>query len=248
MLSTSVRSTRESDRKNSRISQLADRIEGVWRRDLDLSPYLLPADMGYVEGRLEGETVTIENRCYQTPQFRKIHLELATVGKALEILHCVMFPRPNYALPIFGTDLVSGPGGISAAIVDLSPVTKERRLPLTYRRALASLPPIQFSQPRQLPPWGDIFSDICLFVRPENDREEEQFVNRVEDFLTLHCQQAIAAPSVSRADRLQLLQGQQYYCTKQQKNDKTRRVLERAFGVEWAQRYISTVLFDRPER
>ncbi len=51
------------------IRQLADCIEKVWHKHLDLSTYNLPADLGYVEGKLEGEKLTIENRCYQTPQF-----------------------------------------------------------------------------------------------------------------------------------------------------------------------------------
>ena len=43
-----------------------------------------------------------------------------------------------------------------------------------------------------------------------------------------------------------ILAGQKNYCTKQQKNDKTRRLLEKAFGVDWAEHYINTVLFDLP--
>ena len=111
------------------IHQLADCIEAVWHNHLELSPYHLPAELGYVEGRLEGEKLIIENRCYQTPQFRKMHLELAKVGNMLDILHCVMFPRPEYDLPMFGCDLVGGRGQISAAIADLSPVDLERTLP-----------------------------------------------------------------------------------------------------------------------
>jgi phycocyanobilin:ferredoxin oxidoreductase len=42
------------------------------------------------------------------------------------------------------------------------------------------------------------------------------------------------------------LAGQQRYCTQQQQNDKTRRVLEKAFGDAWAERYMTTVLFDVP--
>jgi phycocyanobilin:ferredoxin oxidoreductase len=38
--------------------------------------------------------------------------------------------------------------------------------------------------------------------------------------------------------------GQEHYCTQQQQNDKTRRVLEKASGPEWADRYMTTVLFD----
>lgn len=225
------------------ICQLADRIESVWRRHLDLSPYLLPDELGYVEGRLEGEKLTIENHCYQTPQFRKLHLELAKVGANLDILHCVMFPRSDYALPMFGTDLVGGRGQISAAIADLSPTSLDRQLPKAYQQDLNALPTPAFSQPRDLPAWGDIFSEFCLFVRPDGAEEETQFIARVEAMLTIHCLQAIATPSTPEQQD-DILAGQRYYCTKQQQNDKTRRVLEKAFGNDWASHYMTTVLFD----
>ncbi|XWK86810.1 MAG: phycocyanobilin:ferredoxin oxidoreductase [Phormidium sp.] len=226
------------------IRQLADCIESTWEQYLELEAYHLPEDLGYVEGRLEGEKLTIENRCYQSPQFRKMHLELAKVGASLDILHCVMFPRPEYALPMFGTDLVGGRGQISAAIADLSSTNPDLTLPENYRNALSELPAIDFSQQRDLPEWGDIFSEFCLFIRPGSPEEETQFLTRVRDFLTIHCQQASIAQPVDDQRREEILKGQRYYCTKQQKNDKTRRVLEKAFGNEWAERYMTTVLFD----
>ncbi|MBD0265695.1 MAG: phycocyanobilin:ferredoxin oxidoreductase, partial [Tolypothrix sp. Co-bin9] len=51
---------------------------------------------------------------------------------------------------------------------------------------------------------------------------------------------------VSTEQQADILAGQHYYCTKQQQNDKTRRVLEKAFGVDWAEHYMSSVLFDLP--
>lgn len=232
--------------QHSLIRRLADCIEEVWRQHLDLSPYSVPEDLGYIEGSLEGERLIIENHCYQTPQFRKLHLELAQVSNGLDILHCVMFPKPEYALPIFGTDLVgTQAGGISAAIADLSPINRDRTLPPAYQQALAGLPKPEFSQPRALPEWGDIFSEFCLFVRPVGTQEEDQFLDRVRAFLTLHCQ--IAKTEVSLTSDLEVtkvLAGQQYYCTKQQQNDKTRRVLEKSFGSEWTDRYMNTMLFD----
>ncbi len=231
--------------QHSLIERLANSIETIWQTHLDLSPYQLPDDLGYVEGRLEGEKLVIENRCFQSPQFRKMHLELAKVGSALDILHCVMFPRPEYALPMFGTDLVGGRGHISAAIADLSPTSATHHLPPGYESALAQLPSINFTQPRDLPAWGSIFSDVCLFVRPATADEESHFLHRVEQFLTIHCQQAIAtSPTPERQQ--ELLAGQQRYCSQQRQNDKTRRVLEKAFGIDWAERYMTTVLFDLP--
>jgi phycocyanobilin:ferredoxin oxidoreductase len=189
MSSTSTSSLREQ--QHPLIRSLADTIEAVWHKYLELSPYHLPAELGYVEGKLEGEKLTIENRCYQTPQFRKMHLELAKVGNNLDILHCVMFPRPEYDIPMFGCDLVGGRGQISAAIADLSPVNLERILPAGYNSALQALTSVEFSQPRELPTWGNIFSDFCLFIRPTSSEEEAKFLARVQDFLEIHCTQAI---------------------------------------------------------
>lgn len=228
------------------VCRLADRIEHIWATHLDLSPYAMPEDLGYVEGRLEGERVTIENHCYETPQFRKLHLELAKVGPALDILHCVMFPRPTYPLPIFGNDLVgSSKAGISAAIVDLSPINAERKLPEIYDRQLCALPTTEFSEHRELPGWGDIFSPHCVFVRPMDEDEELDFLAKVEAYLTIHCQHAaLTQPVQTPAAEAELLAAQRYYCAKQRENDKTTRVLAKAFGNDWAERYMRTMLFD----
>ncbi|MBH8572528.1 phycocyanobilin:ferredoxin oxidoreductase [Nostocaceae cyanobacterium CENA369] len=232
-------------RQHPLIHKLANCIEEIWQEYLDLSPYQVPEDLGYVEGCLEGERLVIENHCYQTPQFRKLHLELAQVGNSLDILHCVMFPNPEYALPIFGADLVGGRDNISAAIADLSPIAADRSLPRSYRTALSVLSPIEFSQPRALPQWGDIFSEFCLFVRPIGTQEEEAFLGRIREFLTLHCQIASqTTPLTSHLEVAKVIAGQRNYCTRQQQNDKTRRVLEKSFGSEWTERYMTTMLFD----
>lgn len=230
------------------IGQLANAIEAIWRSQLIAYAYDTPPDLGYVEGTLEGERLRIENHCYQTSQFRKLHLELAKVGKNLDILHCVMFPRIDYHLPIFGLDVVAGRGLISAAIVDLSPVSPKQTLPTEYDEFLTRLPFLQFSQPRTLPAWGDIFSKFCLFVHPANPQEEIAFFDRATQYLSIHCQIACdTAPIASFEEQVSMMAGQRRYCLQQQQNDKTRRILERAFGPEWADRYLQNMLFDYVE-
>ncbi|MEC4802733.1 MAG: phycocyanobilin:ferredoxin oxidoreductase [Jaaginema sp. PMC 1079.18] len=228
------------------IQQLADSIVSTWQTHLDLEPFLLPEDLGYIEGRLEGEKLRIENCCYQSREFRKMHLELAKVGNNLDILHCVMFPREGYPLPMFGCDLVGGRGQISAAIADLSPTNSNKTLSPEYHEALSQLPTPDFAQIRDLPEWGDIFSEFCLFIRPANPEEEKRFLARVTAFLKAHCSFASQTQPVESEIASAYLEGQRYYCTKQQQNDKTRRVLEKAFGEAWAERYMTTVLFDLP--
>ncbi|MGB3299221.1 MAG: phycocyanobilin:ferredoxin oxidoreductase [Phormidesmis sp.] len=238
-----VRNSSLREHQYPTICKLAGTIESLWQEQLVLSAYATPTDLGYVEGSLEGERLTIENHCYQTPQFRKLHLELAKIGKNLDILHCVMFPRPEFNLPIFGVDIVAGRGQISAAIVDLSPVSSDRSLPDPYKKRLSQLPNVAFSEPRELPAWGKIFSDYCVFIRPAPS-EEEAFIHQVAQYLSVHCQLARAAEPVGPAEAAAILAGQRHYCSQQQKNDKTRRVLENAFDEQWADRYVKTMLFD----
>ncbi|MEL6492458.1 MAG: phycocyanobilin:ferredoxin oxidoreductase [Cyanobacteria bacterium J06621_3] len=227
------------------INRLAELIKSIWQSQLMIFPYNTPTDLGYVEGSLEGEQLTIENTCYQTFQFRKLHLELAKVGKHLDILHCVMFPHPCYDLPIFGVDIVAARGTITAAIVDLSPVSSDRSFPAGYDEVLSKAPAYDFTHARDLPEWGSIFSDYCLFVSPKSPEEERAFLNQAIQYLSLHCQLACEAIALDTPeDRSRILAGQRHYCLQQQKNDKTRRILERAFDKEWAQRYLQTMLFD----
>jgi phycocyanobilin:ferredoxin oxidoreductase len=134
---------------------------------------------------------------------------------------------------------------IGAAIVDLSPVNRDRSVPDRYQVALSNITATKFAQVRELPTWGDIFSDYCLFVRPTTADEETAFMEYVLAMLKVHCQIASSTlPTTSMPEIAQISAGQRYYCDRQQQNDKTRRVLEKSFGVEWADRYMTTMLFD----
>jgi len=228
------------------VNALAERIrQGI--QDLpDLAPLAIGADLEAISGSFDGEHLFIRNEVHRCRGLRKLHLETARLGKGLQILHCVFFPDPRYDLPVFGADIVAGPAGVSAAIVDLSPVTEA--LPNGISEALNQRQPLVFSQQRELPAWGTIFSPHVLFVRPADASEEQRFIEAVVGML-----QALGAAVVAAVPQpiddpatVQRWQGQLSYCRQQKQNDKTRRVLEKAFNPAWAERYIEELLFDDP--
>ena len=228
------------------VTGLTGVIRSSWEGLPGLEP--LPVDTGLdrIEGVLDGEGLLISNELLRCRGVRKIHLELARLGRGLQILHCVWFPDPRFDLPIFGADIVAGPAGVSAAIVDLSPVADG--LPAGIDRDLAALPQHPFRQSRDLPGWGTIFSPHVCFIRPDGSDEEALFQQHVSDVLrVLHgaVQQATCEPA-NAASTIRRYEGQLNYCLQQKRNDKTRRVLEKAFDVEWADRYIESLLFDNP--
>ncbi len=225
---------------------LADRIRLCWQDLPDLQPLEVDPQLEAISGSLDGEDLFIRNELRRSRGLRKLHLETARLGAGLQILHCVFFPDPQYDLPVFGADIVAGRGVVSAAIVDLSPVGAA--LPAGVTAALEALPPRPFSQERDLPDWGTIFSPHVRFVRPSDSAEENQFVALVGDFLSViaEASRTVVAQPIDHPDPVGRHQGQLSDCRQQKRNDKTRRVLEKAFNPAWADQYIEQLLFDDP--
>ena len=86
------------------------------------------------------------------------------------------------------------------------------------------------------------------FVRPADGAEEQRFIGVVSDYLSVlaaACSEA-EPQAIEHPDTVKRHQGQLSYCRQQKRNDKTRRVLEKAFNPAWADRYIEELLFDDP--
>ena len=193
---------------------------------------------------LNKEELFIFNEFYQAKGFRKIHLEVAKLGKSLQILHCVFFPDPCYELPIFGADLVVNSNNISAAIVDLSPVGKH--LPDSLIPQMRSLKVPKFNEPGKLPEWGFIFSPYVCFIRPVDVLEEKLFLELIDQYLSLLLSLLVRvdADEINSLDSMERLNYQKRYCLNQMRNEKTRGILTKFFGPSWANEYIDKVLFE----
>tara|TARA_B100001778_G_scaffold155407_1_gene127764 strand:- start:1882 stop:2400 length:519 start_codon:yes stop_codon:yes gene_type:complete len=171
-------------------------------------------------------------------------LEVAKLGKSLEILHCVFFPDPCYDLPIFGADLVVNSNNISAGIVDLSPVGKH--LPDCLISQMRSLKVSKFTEPGKLPEWGFIFSPYVAFIRPVDFLEEKSFLELIDQYLSLLLSLLVKVKrdEINSLDAMCRLNYQKRYCLNQKRNDKTRGILTKFFGSSWADEYINKILFE----
>ena len=88
---------------------LAQGIEALWQSHAGtgvLTPLVVEPRFVTADGGDDAERLRLENRFYSTPLFRKCHLELATGGAGLSVLHCVMYPWPAHDLPLFSVDMV----------------------------------------------------------------------------------------------------------------------------------------------
>ena len=205
-------------------------------------PDIEPLESSFSE--VERDDLIITNEMYKTPKLRKIHLEVANIGK-LKILHSVFFPNPKYDLPIFGCDVVQNEKIVTAAIVDISPITGAEHV---YDKLCTISNNFRFKERRPLPLWGDeIFSPFCKFVRLTEDIEMANFYCIVLEYLSVFCEAVRDAElDTDWIKETRRMDDQIWYCNQQKKNDKTRGILEKFFGKQWAENYIDTILFDKP--
>ena len=211
---------------------------------LDVKSLSFAPKIGEIHRKFNNEELFIFNEFYQAKGFRKIHLEVAMLGKSLQILHCVLFPDPCYEIPIFGVDLVISSNNISAAIVDLSPVGKHLPNQLTSQMDRLDVP--QFKEPRMLPNWGFIFSPYVCFIRPVDLCEEKLFLKVIDQYLSilLSFVLIVGEDEINSLNTLKRLKYQKRYCSNQKRNTKTRVILSKFFGSSWADEYIEKILFD----
>ena len=195
-----------------------------------------------IECNDEGREFYIENEFHKAKRFRKLHIEIAEFSNNLKILHCVFFPDPNFNIPIFGLDLVKTKNVVSAAIVDLSPVSK---LDNRIDKILDTVNKDGFSMKREIPEWGEIFSRNVFFASLMNQKEQNNFYNIVDQYLTILVNlNSELKPDLNTDSINERIYFQRNYCKQQMKNEKTSLVLLKYFDKQWVERYIKEILFD----
>ena len=209
----------------------------------DLRPVKTDPKLSMITCNDKGREFYIENEFHSANGFRKLHIEVAEFSRSLKILHCVFFPDPMFDIPIFGMDLVKIKENVSAAIVDLSPVSEKNDS--KYERYLADVDKSCFKSLRKIPDWGKIFSKHVLFASLQNESEKKEFSKIVDQYLlTLIKLSCNAKADLNDKNIKERINYQRNYCLQQMKNDKTSMVLLKYFDKEWVDDYIKNVLFD----
>ncbi len=195
-----------------------------------------------VQSKEEGKEFYIENEFHKAKRFRKLHVEIAEFSTNLKILHCVFFPDPLFNIPIFGLDLVKTKNVVSAAIVDLSPVSEFNE---KYDNCLDNVNKDGFTMIREIPDWGNIFSRNVFFASLMNNAEQNAFNSIVDQYLSILINSSKDLKPDNDNNLIeQRINFQKNYCIQQMKNDKTRLVLLKYFNKDWVDKYIKEILFD----
>ena len=140
-------------------------------------------------------------------------------------------------------DLVKINDIVSAAIVDLSPASRNQAL--KYEKLLSEVDKSSFTSLREIPTWGGIFSSNVFFASLKSKSEKSDFCRVVDQYLTILIELSKNVKSEVNEEIIQeRIDFQKNYCVQQMKNEKTSMVLLKYFDEKWVNNYIKTVLFD----
>ena len=240
MLSKSLPKTKLID---PLILNLLQNIRGYRSKLKNLNCIDVDRNLSNINSNEEGKELYIQNEFHKAKGFRKLHIEVAEFSNRLWILHCVFFPDPKYDIPIFGMDLVKVNNVVSAAIVDLSPSSKNQNK--KYNKLLSNIDKSVFESLREIPVWGDIFSENVFFASLKNKSEKDAFCKIVDHYLLVLIKLSqSASPDYDQKIIEERINYQKNYCIQQMKNEKTSLVLLKYFDKQWVDKYIKKVLFD----
>ena len=240
MLSQSLTKTKLID---PLILDLLQNIRGHRSNLENLKPINIDPKITNIISTEKGKELFIENEFHKAKGFRKLHIEVADFSRNLQILHSVFFPDPKFDIPIFGMDLVKINNNVSAAIVDLSPVSKNQSN--LYEKSLSKFDRSSFSSLREIPKWGNIFSKNVFFASLKNEFEKNAFCKIVDQYLSTLIELSLKAqPDADQNIIQERVNFQKNYCSQQMKNDKTSMVLLKYFDKKWVDDYIKKILFD----
>lgn len=176
-----------------------------------------------------------ENKRYISDSFRIAHIERYS-ERTLEVLHFTCFPHVTCPHPIFGFDVITTDQRPLAAFLDWSPVANDIKFYPSFKFIDIDYP---------LPEWAKvIFSDNALAIVPRGTFDMEILQGVVLDSLKDYL--SLLGACETKSDNISLIVDRQnFYCEKQQQNQRTYNVLKAKLGAEKAKEFMETILFPK---
>jgi hypothetical protein len=192
------------------------------------------------EYELSEQGFTWKNYIWESPKFRRAHIEIvdARETKKMWIMHMCIFPHYNSPDPIFGFDIVAGQSKITGAFHDFSKIGNSE-LYDWYQNKMIGL---AWSKPRELPEWArNIFSPAMLAAgNIQSEDEVNQLINAGLDNLDYYLYN-VGKVNDEKADFKYM---HNFYCSNQKKNIHTPAMMIN-FGIDknTFMKFMDDVLF-----
>lgn len=198
-------------------------------------------DSGEVVEFYKDERLGIYDLVFSSNRYRRAQISIvdARNTKKVWMLHVTVFPHYNDPSPIYGFDIVAGPGKVSGAFHDFSPAGDPTSFMwLWYNAQVADL---EWNKPRELPEWArQIFSRSIVAIGAVGLEELSEFIKIGINNLNFYLNKV----GYDQQDVADFHMAQNRYCHYQRQNPHTPRVLiNLGFTQAEANHFVNHLLF-----
>jgi len=159
----------------------------VWNNLIELKDTFIEVFKTYGEeyyedglGRFNHNSGLWINRTWQSPSFRRAHLDVvdARKEKGLWMMHVCVFPHLGSKAPIYGFDVIAGKNKMTGAFLDFSPTVDPDNQLITDFAELTS--DLKWKRERELPEWAQkIFTEHMVAAGNVREMDEILQVKKV---------------------------------------------------------------------
>lgn len=206
------------------------------------------SDLALMQARVNGSPVQMQSAAWQNERFGYVRLTFLVGLPRIEMLNLTIYPRFEYDIPIFATDIVVLNGRLRVAVIDAMPLFPEE--PDYYAQWIAPFEPL-YRQSLTLAPAYDRKLDwsfhylgpyACLITQLPAENFESLF-QLWSAYFERYRQAAAQAVAISDARRARVQAWHTDYNDKHAAVESKRNPLLHYFGEALGLRYIRDFLF-----
>jgi len=215
----------------------------------DLQSRPIPAGLEHQVSDRGRSPATIQSWSYECPEFRKIRYTYIDAGASAQIFNSVIYPNPQYRLPLLGIDFLSFGQVKNLIVMDFQPLFQDEAYLAKYIYPLKTLhdqyPDLVQDLEMKFYDANQYFSKYLLFAKTDPETVKTRVFEAFKDYLNLYWQMlADAEPSTDPEDIQQIVKAQKDYDQYSADRDPASGLFSSYFGHEWSERFLYGFLFE----
>jgi 15,16-dihydrobiliverdin:ferredoxin oxidoreductase len=226
-----------------------DHLQTELSQRFALTPREIPEGLAYRVSDRGRTPATIQNWCYQSPEFRKIRYTYMDAGDALQVFNSVIYPSYHYDLPFLGVDFLSFGKIKNLIVLDFQPLFQDEAYQRKYIHPLQFLhqqyPDLAQDLEMKFYDANQYFSRYLLFAKVSPDVISTRVFEAFQDYLKLYWQLLDQAePLTDPSDIQRIVKAQKDYDQYSADRDPAHGLFSSHFGPAWSDRFLYEFLFE----
>jgi 15,16-dihydrobiliverdin:ferredoxin oxidoreductase len=195
----------------------------------------------------------IVNLCASSKEYRKIRMTYYDAGDNTQVFNAVLYPSPEYNLPVLGIDLLAFNRKKYLAIVDFQPLHEvEEDHATTFEDKLKPIKEKYDSlKGRMSSKFYDetkFFSQQMLFARFDDENiVQDDLLPAFKSYVEAHLD-LVRSVEPNPSDVKKVLERQEAYDTYSAERDPATGLFTAMYGAEWANEFVHDFLFSMSEK